>query len=151
MFDPVLKRVAACTVVLLITWMFGCQPVSRDEVARQSSPDGTLEAVLYETNGGATTSFGYQAEIREKNSSRGIIVANLYGAKRNAGAYGLNLKWINDHELELEYLTAISVTVTEPQAKVAGRRVSVSLQNGMEDATAPDGGMLYNLRKGAPR
>jgi hypothetical protein len=32
---------------------------SKDEVARNTSPTGKVDAVLLETNGGATTSFGY--------------------------------------------------------------------------------------------
>ena len=34
-----------------------------DEVSRVSSPDGKVDAVLVETNGGATTSFGYRVFI----------------------------------------------------------------------------------------
>jgi hypothetical protein len=102
---------------------------------------------MYETNGGATTSFGYEAVLRATNTSQGVIVANLYGAVRNASAYGVNLKWLNDRELVLEYLTAKSETLSQSQVKVAGRQVSVSLRSGVEDHSAPSGGMLYNLRK----
>src|SRR4051812_23442156 len=108
MFHHVHMQFSKWSAVLLITLLFGCSHVSRDEVAKQSSPDVTIEAILYETNGGATTSFGYEAVLRATNTSQGVIVANLYGAVRNASAYGVNLKWLNDRELVLEYLTAKS-------------------------------------------
>ena len=44
---------------IVLALLAGCGLVSRDEVARVASPYGGVEAVLIETNGGATTSFGY--------------------------------------------------------------------------------------------
>jgi hypothetical protein len=62
--------------------------VSRDEVARVTSPDGTVDAVLVEVNGGATTSFGYQVFLVQRGGKRSdpSEVAELYEATRNAQA-----------------------------------------------------------------
>lgn len=80
--------------VLICLGIVGCGPViSRDEVARMSSPDGRLDAIVFETNGGATTSFGYKVEVAKKGSRSGTEGANLYGAVRNAQAYGVNIRW----------------------------------------------------------
>jgi hypothetical protein len=54
---------------------------SRDEVARASSSAGDLDAVLVETNGGATTSFGYFVYVvpHDGKPSEGTEVATLGG------------------------------------------------------------------------
>ena len=111
---------------IALTLLAGCGLVSRDEVVRVASPDGRVEAVLVETNGGATTSFGYEVHVVEKGRPAGDRVAWLYGAGRNAQAYGANLKWTGENELVIEY-------------------IKVSLRSGVNDPTAPAGGMLYNL------
>jgi hypothetical protein len=54
--------------------------------ARVASPDGRVEAVLVETSGGATTSFGYEVHVVEKGRPAGDRVAWVYGAGRNAQA-----------------------------------------------------------------
>ena len=56
----------AISVWMLVLLLAACGVVSRDEVAVVASPDRPLEAVLIETNGGATTSFGYEIWVREK-------------------------------------------------------------------------------------
>ena len=83
----------------------GCRrTASRDEVARVPSPDGRIEAVLSETNGGATTSFGYEVELDPKQPDGGTEVASLYGVVRNAQAYGVDLHWEDNHTLVIECL-----------------------------------------------
>ena len=43
---------------------------ARDQVNSAPSPDGEVNAVLFETNGGATTSFGYEVELRDTHDQR---------------------------------------------------------------------------------
>jgi hypothetical protein len=64
--------------------------VGRDEVARATSPDGVIDAVLVETNGGATTAFGYEVHIvpRGADPSETSQAAFLYAATRGEGAVG---------------------------------------------------------------
>jgi hypothetical protein len=57
---------ALVTTFVLLT---ACSQVSRDEVARVAAPGGQVEAVLVETNGGATTSFGYEVHVVERGGS----------------------------------------------------------------------------------
>jgi hypothetical protein len=134
-------------VAILAPLLAGCGLVSSDEVARVSSPDGQLDAVLIETNGGATTSFGYEIHVVEKAQRAGNEVAWLYGAGRNPHAYGASLKWIGERELVIEYLDAREQRLEQGSTKVAGRTIHVSLRSGVSDPTAPPGGMLYNLER----
>ena len=134
-------------VVVLAT--VSCGLVSRDEVARLPSPDGRVEAVLIETNGGATTSFGYEVRVLEKNGDGGFEVATLYGALRSENAYGVNLKWGSNTELLIEYLRAKDARLKISTVRSAGRDIRVSLHSGITDSNAPTGGMLYNLERNA--
>jgi len=121
--------------------------VSRDEVARVTSPDGRVEAVLIETNGGATTSFGYEVHVVEKGQPTRERVAFLYRAGRNENAYGVNLKWVDDNQVAIEYWDARQQSLERASVNVAGRIIKVSLRSGINDPTAPAGGMLYNLER----
>jgi hypothetical protein len=103
--------------------------------------------VLVETNGGATTSFGYDVHVVEKGRPARDQVAWLYGAGRNANAYGANLKWTGENELVIEYLQAREQTLKQATVNVAGRTIKVSLRSGVDDPTARAGGMLYNLER----
>lgn len=145
----------ACLFILLVFASSCFAPdfdVSRDEVARATSPSGHIDAVLVETNGGATTSFGYKVLLVPMGSkfNDGVEVASLYGATRNESAYGANLKWDGALKLVVEYFKAKSEPSSKNMATVAGEQVEVSLRGGVKDPNAPAGGMLYNLeqRKG---
>jgi hypothetical protein len=135
-------------LIILLTLHLGCSG-SRDEVARVASPSDSVEAVLIETNGGATTSFGYQIYLVPKGGrpNSGVQVASFYGAIRNDNAYGVNLKWEEAEKLVLEYLKAHSAKLIQEQATIKGEQVQVSLREGIKDANAPVGGMLHNLKK----
>ena len=124
----------------------GC--VSRDEVARITSPSGKVDAVLVETNGGATTSFGYEVFVVPTQASTRLRkdVASFYGAVRSDQAYGVNLKWSDPSNLHLEYLEAREQEVLMPIVSIAGQEIHVTLKSGVTDPQAPPGGMLYNLQ-----
>jgi hypothetical protein len=121
---------------------------SEDEVARTPSPAGRFDAVLVETNGGATTSFGYRVLIVIHGSHwrTGLDVAFLYGAVRSRDAFGANLKWRDDVQLAVEYLEARDAKLPRPVTTLQGTSVSTALVAGVSDSTAPPGGMLYNLQ-----
>jgi hypothetical protein len=141
-------RPRAISASLLITMALlgaGCgEGVSRDEVARITSPNGKLDAVLTEINGGATTSFGYDVTVAVHGQKRGERVANLYDATRNAQAYGVNLRWTDDHTLRVEYLEATYVRGVINSLNVNGQHIEVELLSGIDDPNAPAGGMWYN-------
>jgi hypothetical protein len=142
----------ACIFVLLVfttSYIFPDYEPSRDEVARVVSPSGKVDAVLIETNGGATTSFGYDVFLVPSggnNFDDGTKVAHFYSAGRNKSAYGVNLVW-RGKQLTVEYLDAKIEKLLQNTATVAGETVKVSLRSGVNDPNAPAGGMLYNLKE----
>ena len=77
---------------------------------------------------------------------RSSRVASFYGAARSDRAYGVNLKWRSPSDLALEYRSAKSAEVLKPSLEVDGDVVSVALADGINDSSAPPGGMFYNLR-----
>lgn len=113
-----------------------------------TSPDGAIDAVLVERNGGATTSFGYEIHLVPigGNPSANTETAFLYAAARSEQAYGANLRWASPESLTVEYLSARSVVLKQSQISVAGRAIIVQLVSGVSDPNAPPGGMLYNLQ-----
>ena len=67
-------------------------PISSVEVFRTTTPDKRFDCVVYERNGGATTSFVYwifivptKGKVQELTllTDTQCLVANLYGAIRN--------------------------------------------------------------------
>ena len=145
-----MRRVASLCVVWFAVGAAGCESGgwSWDEVVRARSPDASRDAVLIERNGGATTSFGYEvfvvphdAQVRE--GARGAV-ASLYAATRNAQAYGVNLRWLADDSLGVEYLHAREALVHDAAVGHRPDRLRVVLRAGVEDPGAPSGGMQYN-------
>lgn len=121
--------------------------VSRVEVARVVNADGGLVATVTETNGGATTDFGYQVDIR-RNWPVGWSerVAYFYGARRSDCAYGVNVRWIKNDTLLIGYMQAKSADVVN-RTGIFGRSVNVVFKSGINDPSAPCGGVEYNLSR----
>ena len=145
-------HIALILVALVTVSCFSISDVSFDEVSRVTSPDGRMDAILIETNGGATTSFGYYVFVVPpgvKLSKRDdkYIVASMYDTVRNQGAYGVNLRWPVKERLQIVYLRSKTADVLAPTLNYDGFDVAVELISGVEDPAAPPGGMLYNLQK----
>jgi hypothetical protein len=49
----------------------------------------------------------------------------------------------------VEYLKAKLMPVHPPPVTVEGKAISISLQSGITDANAPQGGMYYNMHRGS--
>lgn len=149
-FLKVLILCAAAMALILIVgaagFMYFVFKPSHDEVERVESPDHTLVAILIETNGGATTSFGYEVRLADRRSTFGgtTRVAFLYGATRSSTAYGVNLRWLSATELSIEYLDARSANLEKPETRMGSRMIHVALKPDVPDLTVPSGGMLYN-------
>ena len=128
----------------------GCLPFSgsSDEVARQSSPSGRVDAVLVETNGGATTPFGYSVYIVPNGAPvpRDGEAARLIGAVRNDSAWGVNLRWVDLSHLSVEYRDARDQAIRTGTVTIGADTITILLRSGVVDSAAPGGGMLYNLR-----
>lgn len=118
----------------------------RDEVAFAPSPDGAIHAILLETNGGATASFGYEIELHAASASEDetIPAGKLYEAARSDCAYGVNLRWLSPPRLAIEFKDAHSVAVPA-HVQVGARTVTMIPRKGIEDEAAPCGGMLASL------
>jgi len=137
----------AVAVSAFLWWIPG---PSADEVSRVTAPRGDIEAVLIETNGGATTSFGYEIFVVPRGTkASGTPAAFLYGALRSQRAYGVNLRWLSDSNLDVEFESTQSAKLGVPLVFVANRNIHVELKANVTDPKAPPGGMLYNL-KGRP-
>ncbi|MBU8978026.1 DUF5412 domain-containing protein [Lysobacter sp. MMG2] len=136
-------------MLLLLSLVGGCIAAdpSHDEVARSTSPDGTIDAVVIESNGGATTSFSYDVCLARRGGDCNVeaSVANLYGASRSDQAYGINIRWADASLIRIEYLDAERAEVLRPTTAIGGRTVNAVLRSGVNDPSAPPGGMLYNL------
>ena len=133
-------------VLLPFCTVFG---VSRAEVARVRSPDGALDAVLIEINGGATTDFAYSVRVEEAEwFGASKEVASFYGARRSDCAYGVNIRWAGHDRIRIEYQN--SERAAAHPADFGGRHVEVELKAGITDPAAPCGGVEYNLR-GRPK
>lgn len=133
-------------LVLLIVVAIGIKLAfepERTEVLRVAAPSGEAIAVLYETNGGATTSFGYKVDL----VVRGLIpahteVASIYGAIRNdRGAYGVMPRWISDDELHIEYYSSLNDSVVPEVRRKNGKPIQIRLQLNINDLSAPPGNM----------
>ena len=123
----------AVFVVMLAMFFFGLN-ISSDAVARTKSPSGNIEAILEETNGGATTSFGYIVSLRAAPfSTDRIRVASAYGATRNNHAYGMNLVWVDENTLEIQYWRARSAALESPSVSIGGIEIAVRMKAGVLD------------------
>ena len=135
--------------VLLLAWLSSglVGEPSKDEVARVVSPTGKVDAVLFETNGGATTSFGYEIYVAEHGAQpAGAPAIFLYGAVRNRHAYGANLKWTSPDSVAVEFLSAESTKIKQQTQSIGTQVIYFTVHEGVTDNAAPPGGMLYNLR-----
>jgi hypothetical protein len=77
----------------------------------------------------------------------GREVADLYGAARNANAYGVNLRWIDRRTLRIEYAIATDARLWSPVTLWGVGTVRTTLAPGIVDPSAPAGGMEYNNRR----
>lgn len=124
---------------------------SKDEVARVTSPHAPIDAVVVETNGGATTPFGYEVHVVDLGApANGPRAALIVGASRSHDAHGVNLRWSSQRELVVEFMSADSAALERTSFTVAGQIITISLREGVSDSHAPAGGMLYNLRSSRP-
>ena len=140
-----MRNLIACFTFLLT----GCGGLlggsSRDEVAWANSPDGRTHAILSETNGGATTSFGYVVELHPSghNGDTPVNAGTLYGAVRSECAYGVDLRWLDPSTLALRFESAKRIEVP-PSVVVGDRRIQIVVQAGAVNNDAPCGGMFAN-------
>jgi hypothetical protein len=142
-------------LLLLLPLLSNCMVAdapSHDEVARYASPDGGTDAIVIESNGGATTSFWYDVCLSPHTGTCTArdSIASLYGAARSEQAYGVNVRWIDSTNLAIDFLSAERSSIRRPISHLNGRSIKVVLHPGITDPAAPPGGMLYN-KQGRPQ
>jgi hypothetical protein len=76
-----------------------------------------------------------------------VRVASAYGAVRNDGAYGMNLVWVDENTLEVQYWKARWVTLEAPDVSVDGASITTRMKADVRDESAPAGGMPYNIER----
>jgi hypothetical protein len=128
---------------LAMLLLAACGMVQQDEVARVRSPSGNVDAVLIESNGGATTSYGYTVYVvpAGAEADKAGRVVNLEGAGRNDQASGANLRWTGPSYLRVEFLSAEQAQVVRARLDIGNETVVVSLRDSIVDPDAPAGGM----------
>jgi hypothetical protein len=106
--------------------------VGREVVSVVPSPSDKADAVVVETNGGATTSYGYEVHIVPHGATpdRGQEAAYLYGAIGKENRYGVKVRWDGPSRVVVEYLAAKTASVSRPSTVVGGERVAVVLEAG---------------------
>ncbi|HEY0866192.1 MAG TPA: hypothetical protein VGE01_02370 [Fimbriimonas sp.] len=114
-----------CLLPVLLLYA-ACGPEVR-EVGRYPSPDGKLVAIVEESNGDATTSYGYFVYVQPKR----ILfprkqVALVYGGVTE-GEYGVKVSWPSSHELVVRYDRARFSDVRFQGTRIAGRRFRLRL------------------------
>ena len=121
--------------------------VSFEERAWANAPDGRTHAILTETNGGATTAFGYLVDLHpsDHQGEKPVRVADLYRVSSNC-EYGLDMEWIDANTLALRFDTAAQMKIAKA-ALVGGKRIRVVVKRGVEASDAnPCRGMIGRPR-----
>jgi len=102
-----------------------CGLCTNEEIARFPSPDGMLEAVLFERNCGASTDFSTQVTIVRAgfsmtNQAGDAFVADAnHGSAKRAwwGGPAVELRWLDSNTLLIRYDEAARV-IASPKAVV---------------------------------
>src|SRR5580704_13127302 len=121
-----MKRAIGLLALFIGLGLSGCRSVSRDEVLRVTSPDETMDAIVYETDCGAVCSFGYEIWIAPRKSGEGEKVAVLEAAMRSKEAWGVNVQWMSVKSVSIEYLQADSARLLKPAAHILDRTIESS-------------------------
>jgi hypothetical protein len=106
----------------------------REEVVRVSSPVGTVDAVVFRVNAGATVSFYDDVYVVPAGSRAGEReVADFYGLYSTDGwAEGVRPIWVDDGALQLRFEKARQGNLRQRSVEVAGRRIRLEC-NGSVD------------------
>lgn len=116
------------------------------EAKRITSPDGSKDAVVLEGGIDATSPYNYTVCIVAvgKSCDKAHTVAEVYGATRSAGAYGIDVEWQSSKCLEVRYLHANRSVLLHPSDWVSSA-VVVTLKEGIENSQAPAGSMVKRV------
>ena len=127
-YSPISARcvVVVCGLICAVL-PSGCAMCGNDEIRRSQSPDGTLEAVVFQRDCGATTGFSTQVSIVTTqstlpNSGGNTWIADCdHGAAPSApwGGPPIRIKWTGSRELMIEYDHRTRVFSSPPSVDVS--------------------------------
>ena len=133
--------IALVTVGMFLTLVLTLVASAGSEVesSRVRSPNGALDAVLVERDGGAATQFLYDIYIVKRGAeySGSSSVMQLYAATQNSRYPGATLKWTDPTELEIDYFCAESMQVYYGWINVDGQTVHIVWRAGVSNSPAP--------------
>jgi hypothetical protein len=131
---------AAFAVVMV--YVVGSFLFSKTDVATIFSPDNETIAIVEETNGGATTSFGYNVYLKANSvSGDRRKAAALHGAVRSECAFGVDVVWRNPEKVEIRYLSSKSEPDYAESLLVGTKAIDIELVTGVTNPSARCGGM----------
>ncbi|MFC5060931.1 hypothetical protein [Actinomycetospora atypica] len=127
-------------LVGLVLVLAACSPSpTRTEVLRVPSADAALDAVVVQTDAGATTSFGYLLSVVPHGCAAAPDPAlRVVDATRNPAAAGLGVRWTGPRALVVEFLDA---RFADPPTPVTAAGITVDVHPGVPDPAAPPGPM----------
>ena len=105
----------------------GCR--FHDQMARIASPNGQLEAVVFESSGGAIDDVIDEVWVVPKGSHGGKRVAWFDDPLKDEHNYGVNVKWDSACHLAIEYLRAGRAELLIRKTVIAGQDVEISLRS----------------------
>ena len=96
---------------------------SNQVISKTKSPDGSLEAVVFQRDCGATTDFSTQVSIFRSWFPRGNSSGNVFVSDTNHGAApagmgggpDVNVKWQSANELVISHHFKVRIYLAEPQ------------------------------------
>jgi hypothetical protein len=99
-------RLIILSLLTILSFILGCTPLDGDtsytEINRVTSPDSLVDAVLFQSNSGVTTSFGYRVFILPKgiHLNNDMIGHWVFSADH---IDSLSIKWKENKYLEVSY------------------------------------------------
>jgi hypothetical protein len=135
------SRIVGCLRVPVISAALACLNTcgcaDRYEVDRQASPSGSVDAVVVESNSGATTDFTFSVYLVAAGDTwqEGRRIVRLYGATKSESTYGVNLRWVEPGKLAVEYLGARGTKVDTTSVRIGRKEWEVVLRPGTRETT----------------
>jgi len=127
---------APLTAGVFLGLIAGC--ADHKQIARIPAPDGSVEAVVVEGNGGATTSFWYDVYIVQPGAdySSGPDVAYTYGSLKHDREFGVDVSWKTPTDLDVAYQSAMKTSLNYSVTTVAGKQITVALRSECPESSA---------------
>ena len=118
------------TVLILLGLNSACNLCGNTQVSRLGSPDGQLEAVIFERSCGATTGFTTQISIVRKASSLPSGAGNTFIADSNHGA-AARASW-GGPPADVKWLANRSLMISiHPATRISVQHTAVSIRTGI--------------------